>query len=97
MNYVQFKLVQANIQPYYCEESYCDVVIPVLDIRPDTTENWLVIGRPGVDGIEFRIKNNSPILTVYAYHPIGNKHTEIAESPNELVRRWKSKDRALTF
>jgi hypothetical protein len=45
-----------------------------------------VIGRPAVDGILFVLKPGEP--SIYAYHPIDCKFSELAESLHEFLRAW---------
>ena len=75
--------------PYYCKESFVDVVLPVDEIKTDESNKWLIIGYPGVDGIEFRIKKDEQENIVYVFYPIDNEHIKIADSPEELIRKWK--------
>lgn len=46
----------------------------------------LVIGRPGVDGILFVLKPGEP--SIYAYRPIDNRFSKVAESFEEFLRAW---------
>ncbi|MCD6065325.1 MAG: hypothetical protein K0S33_151 [Bacteroidetes bacterium] len=77
------------IEPYYCEDAQIDVILPADRFYTDPSGDYLVIGYPGVDGIEFRLKTNVNDMTVYAFYPIGQEHIEIAQTPAELVRKWK--------
>lgn len=74
---------------YYCEKSFIDVVLPADEIKTDDTNQWLIIGSPGVDGIEFRVKNQNPDTTVYVYYPIDDEHIWIANSVEDLISKWK--------
>ena len=82
--------MERSFPAYYCEESFTDVVLPVNNIKLNESREWLTIGSPGVDGIEFRMKANEiQEDTVYAFYPIDNEYVKIADSPEDLVRRWK--------
>ena len=79
-----------RIEPYFCERNQIYVISKPEDMYKDETQNWIVIGRPGVDGIEFRIKNNFDInRTIYVYYPFDDEHIEVAGSPEELITKWK--------
>ena len=84
-----------NIEPYYCKECHIDVILPDEWIKTDATGSWLIIGFPGVDGLEFRMKNNSDEKTVFAFLPYENTHRAVARSPEDLVKKWK--ENALIF
>jgi hypothetical protein len=75
---------------YYCKESFIDVVLPADEIKIDDSKRWLIIGRPGVDGIEFRVKKHEADAAVYAYYPIDNEHVWIANSAEDLIEKWKA-------
>jgi hypothetical protein len=84
-----------DIEPFYCNECHIDVILPQEWIKPDNSGYWLIIGFPGIDGLEFRMKNNSEEKTVYAFLPNENRHRTVASSPEELVKKWK--ENALIF
>jgi uncharacterized protein (DUF433 family) len=85
-----------RLEPYFCEKNQIYVISKPEDMYKDKTQNWVIIGRPGVDGIEFMIRNNFDInRTIYVYFPIDDEHIEIADSPEELVRKWK--DNSIRF
>ncbi len=74
---------------YYCEESLLDVILPASVIAADTSKQWLIIGYSGVDGVEFRVKNDETDTAVYAYYPIDNEHIWVADSAEDLIEKWK--------
>jgi hypothetical protein len=74
---------------YYCQESFIDVVLSADEIKADASSRWLIIGYPGVDGIEFRVKKYGSDKTVYAYYPIDDEHVHIADSVEDLIEKWK--------
>ena len=74
---------------HYCEASLVDVVLPISKIKTDEFDCWYIIGYPGVDGIEFRVKKNVQKNTVYVYYPIDDKRVKIADLVEELIKKWK--------
>lgn len=52
--------------------------------RPDL--EFLVVGRPGVDGIEFGYRKNHD--GIWAYYPISREFSKVASSVNDLVEGW---------
>jgi hypothetical protein len=81
-----------EIPEFFCPDSEVDVVLPSKSIIADETGDWLIIGWPGVDGIQFRMQNGSFDETVYAYYPYDDEHVKIAESAADLIQKWKSGD-----
>lgn len=75
---------------YFCEESFVNVILPFDEIKTDESKKWLIIGWPGVDGVEFRVKKEAEDKAVYAYYSVEDEHIKIAESPVELIERWKN-------
>lgn len=75
---------------YYCEESFIYVVLPGDDIKKDKSRDWLIIGSPGVDGIEFRVKSDESEDTVFAFYPFDIEYIKIADSAEHLVLKWKA-------
>lgn len=76
--------------PYYCEKSQIDVILPPEKIAMDSTKQWLIIGYPGVDGIEFRINRNQKDSKIFAFYPIEETYIEVANSDKELIDKWKT-------
>ena len=76
--------------PYYCNEALVDVVLSSERIVTDETGEWLVIGYPGVDGIEFRTRVNETESYIYAFYPIEKRYTKIADSADDLLAKWKA-------
>ncbi len=81
--------MEKQFPAYYCEESCVDVVLPATEIKTDDSTQWLIIGYPGVDGIEFRVSKYEADTTVYAYYPIDDTHIRIADSAHHLIEGWK--------
>lgn len=80
--------MNTTIPAFFCEESYVDVILASDKFKVDDTNEYLIIGFPGADGIEFRIKKNGD-MTVFAYYPYENIHIKVADTPQELIRKWK--------
>jgi uncharacterized protein (DUF433 family) len=78
-----------NIEPYYCNNSEIEVIYDFSEMGFDESRSYIIIGSPGMDGIQFRIKHNSSSKVVFAYYPIKDENIEIAESPKDLVEKWK--------
>ncbi len=75
---------------YYCPDSCVNVVLPIDEWTKDETGNWLIIGHPGVDGIEFRVKSDRLTEVVFSYYPIESELVKIAESIDDLIAKWKA-------
>ena len=82
-------MLNKSFPAYYCEASLVDVVLPISKIKTDEFNRWYIIGYPGVDGIEFRVKENVQENIVYAYYPIDDEHVKIAGSVEQLIEKWK--------
>lgn len=82
-------MLNRSFPVYYCKASLVDVVLPTSKIKTDELDRWYIIGYSGVDGIEFRVKKDVQEDTVYAYYPIDDEHIKIADSVEELIRKWK--------
>jgi hypothetical protein len=59
-------------------EGQCWYVEPATRVREDTSRGFLVIGRPGVDGIEWGYRRGKP--GVWAHYPIKDGFRLLAES-----------------
>lgn len=77
---------------YYCKDSFIDVVLPTDLITLDESKDWLIIGHPGVDGIEFRVKADLSDNTVYAFYPMDNEYIKVADSVDHLILKWKARE-----
>jgi hypothetical protein len=65
------------------------VILPAREVteRPDI--DFLVIGRPGVDGIEFGYRANRD--GIWAYYPIDNDFVLLAPTITAFLEGWRSK------
>lgn len=70
----------------YDNESHLQLILPEEEIYIFSTEDFLVIGRPGVDGIEFGFRKNQE--GIWAYYPIDQRFSLVAANIAELVRGW---------
>lgn len=75
---------------YYCKDSLIYVVLPADSIILDESKDWLIIGHPGVDGIQFRVKSDQLDNAVYAFYPIDNEYVKVADSVAHLILKWKA-------
>lgn len=50
--------------------------------------DFLVIGRPGVDGIEWGYRKGSP--GIWAYYPLEDEFRELAPSLREFLDGWRN-------
>lgn len=71
---------------YFSERDQYWILAPVLEwsLRGD----WLAVGGPGVDGIEWAVRRGQPGL--FAFYPIDQEFVAVAESAHDLITRWTS-------
>jgi len=84
-------------RPYHCSDYYrsalavsgwwdvegqCWYIEPAERVYEDPVREFLVIGRPGVDGIEWGYRRNCEGL--WAHYPIENEFRVIANSVSDL-------------
>lgn len=81
--------MKKQLTPYHCPDTSVDVVLPDERIVLDETMNWYVIGFPGVDGIEFRMRVNETGSEVFAFYPLELRYVKVADSPEDLIIKWK--------
>jgi hypothetical protein len=62
------------------------IIRPRVEYRYDAERDWLFIGGPGVDGIEFGVLRGRK--GVFAYYPIEDDYVLKAASAAELFRDW---------
>ena len=70
----------------YSEVEQLWLIIPIREVRENRGINFLVIGRPGLDGIEFGYRKNEKGL--WAYYPLENEFRLLAQDLEELVSGW---------
>jgi hypothetical protein len=68
------------------EEAQIDLVYPAHELRKDKEHEFLAIGRPGVDGIEFVFRAGHE--GVWAFYPIGREFVRVAPSISSLLSGW---------
>lgn len=86
IDFQEFEECDAPIEGYYSETDQYWIIRPKPEWAFDPERNWLCIGGPGVDGIEFGyLKNKSG---VFAYYPIDDEFVFLAKTSSELVSGW---------
>ena len=63
---------------------------PDLKLKENETKEWLIIGWPGVDGIEFRVKSDSCDQSIFAFYPTTKDYVKVADSDTDLIEKWRS-------
>ena len=71
---------------FYSEAEQYWTIRPRSEYRYDPESGWLCIGGPGVDGIEFGLRQGQ--AGVFAYYPITGEYDWKAASVSELIRGW---------
>jgi len=56
----------------------------------DLTRNFMSIGGPGADGIEFGLKKG--LIGFWVYYPIDNEYIKVADSFTDFIDKWKNGD-----
>lgn len=97
------EVMPARWAPYHCEEyfsggwsvrghfdelSQASVVLPLREAYEDLEIPLLVVGRPGVDGIDFGYR--SGFTGLWAWVPMQRDYRLMAPTLDELVRGWCS-------
>ena len=67
-----------------CEQLW--LVVSADEVVEDPEREFLVVGRPGVDGIEFGYRRGHD--GIWAHYPIGADFTLVAPSIGALVEGW---------
>jgi hypothetical protein len=75
---------------FYCKKSFIQVLLKTDERRLDSTQKWLIVGYPGVDGITFTMKAQSEGKSIYAHYPYEDEYIKIATSESNLIEKWKS-------
>lgn len=68
------------------EQSQLWVIVGANDVVEHSELEFLVVGRPGCDGIKFGYRKRYDGL--WAYYPIGREFTFVAPSISTLVEGW---------
>ena len=79
-----------KFNPYFCQDSLVDIILPADKIEEDETKEWLIIGWPGIDGIQFMVKSIDNDQSIYAFYPIEQEYIKVADSDIDLIEKWKS-------
>jgi hypothetical protein len=62
------------------------LILPSAEVFERSGEKFLVIGRPGVDGIEFGYRRE--LDGVWAYYPFTREFLKLAPNVKSLVEGW---------
>lgn len=73
---------------WWNERARCWYVEPSGQLREDAEREFLVIGRPGVDGIEWAYRRGR--RGVWAYYPFDVDFVNFARSASELLDSFRS-------
>jgi hypothetical protein len=63
-------------------DGQCWFIEPAHRVREDTSREFLIVGRPGVDGIEWGYRRGYP--GIWAHYPIEDQFRLLAESASGL-------------
>jgi hypothetical protein len=76
------------MQGVWDEFSILWLILPAREVTERFNINFLVIGRPGVDGIEFGYRANFD--GIWAYYPIENNFVLLAPTLATFLEGWRS-------
>jgi hypothetical protein len=62
------------------------VIVPASQVQERTEVQFLVVGRPGVDGIDFGYRKSSPGF--WAYCPIDGEYQYLAPTITAFLKHW---------
>ena len=82
-----FDVPDAPVDGFYSTVEQYWTIRPPSEWEHDPDRSWLCLGGPGVDGIEFGVRKNTP--GVFAYYPIDDDYVLKADSVPELIRGWR--------
>jgi hypothetical protein len=81
-----FDLLGAPVNGFYSQAEQYWIIRPQSEWEHDPARQWLCIGGPGVDRIEFGLRQGQ--VAVYAYYPIDDEFIEKAASVPSLIQGW---------
>ena len=70
----------------WSESEQLHLIVAAGEIAELRDLEFLVVGRPGVDGIEFGYRKNHD--GIWAYYPISREFSQVASSVSGLVEGW---------
>jgi hypothetical protein len=73
---------------WWDEAGQCWYIEPAEHVYEDGEREFLVIGRPGVDGIEWGYRRGHQ--GIWAFYPIGREFVLLAESASEFREGYES-------
>lgn len=76
------------IHGFYDEQAHLTIILPVDQLSERSDLHFLVVGRPGVDGIEWGYRHGHSGL--WAYYPISRKFEFLAPTVTALFDGWYS-------
>lgn len=76
------------VQGVWSESEQLWLIVPAEEVAEDAEQSFLVIGRPGVDGIAFGYRRG--IAGVWAYYPQEARFEHVAADVQALVDGWLS-------
>jgi len=71
---------------YYDEATFLQVILPISEAFVSNTDQHLVIGYAGADGIEFCYRDNT--MGIWAYYPYENNYELISKDIFDLASGW---------
>jgi hypothetical protein len=74
------------VRGVWSESEQLHLIVEADEVLERPGLDFLVIGRPGVDGIEFGYRKRHD--GIWAYYPISREFSHIASSINTLVEGW---------
>jgi hypothetical protein len=80
--------IDLPVEGYYDKTSQFWILIKKDEWHIDSERNFMVVGGPGVDGIEFGIRKG--LEGIWAYYPIDDEYIKVTKSADELIEGWNS-------
>ena len=81
-----FDVLGAPVEGFYSELEQYWTIRPQAEWVYHPDRQWLCLGGPGVDGIEFGVQKG--VAGVFAYYPLEGDCLLKADSVPELIRGW---------
>ncbi len=76
------------IDGFYDEQAHLTIILPVDQLSERSDLHFLVVGRPGVDGIKWGYRQGHSGL--WAYYPISRRFEFLAPTVTALFDGWYS-------
>jgi len=81
-----FDLLGAPVEGFYSENEKYWTIRTRCEWKHDPDREWICLGGPGVDGIEFGVRKGR--VGVFAYYALDAEFIVKAESVPELIHGW---------